>query len=79
MSAFDVTTVSIDGRRAGKTLRSLLERTDKIAEIPNSLRRRTDVRLQSVRSSKVRYPVVSKLDDTTHNTELPNRISWRSP
>jgi putative redox protein len=45
--------VEVEGDAPEEALRSLVEHTDKIAEIPNSLRRGTHVGLQSVRSSRV--------------------------
>jgi putative redox protein len=41
--------VELEGDAPEEALRELVERVDRIAEIPNSLRRGTEVRLASIR------------------------------
>jgi putative redox protein len=47
--------VELDGDASEDALRNLVQRVDEIAEIPNSLRRGTEVHLQSV-STRRRFP-----------------------
>ena len=43
--------VEVEGEAPQNSLRELVERVDEIAEIPNSIRRGTEVRLTSVRTA----------------------------